>query len=250
LFYAVAAVAVVILGLSKGGFAGVGMVSTPLLALLIGPVEAAGVILPILIIQDAVAVFMYRREWRRDIVLTMAPGAIVGVWAAYELASKVPEAVVQISLGAISLVFSVRQMLRSTYSELAEPTSVTALFGVLSGAAAGFTSAIAHAGTPPFQIYVTPKKLSRDAYIGTSVIFFACLNLMKLPAFAMLGQITRDHLIDAAIFAPLAVFSSWLGVRLVRRVDVARFNFMILVILAGIGVLLIAQGAMGGRLLR
>jgi uncharacterized membrane protein YfcA len=244
LFYAVTAVAVTILGLSKGGFAGVGMVSTPLLALVVGPVEAAGVILPILILQDAVAVFMYRREWRRDIVFTMAPGAVVGIWAAYELAAKLPESGVQISLGVISLVFSVRQLLQTQPLQGGGEGSSTAL-GVLSGAAAGFTSTIAHAGTPPFQIYVTPKNLSRDAYIGTSVIFFASVNLMKLPAFAMLGQINRAHLAYAAIFAPLAVFSSWLGVRLVRRVNVVRFNFIILLILIGVSVLLIAQGAMG-----
>jgi len=90
LFYAVATVAVVILGLSKGGFAGVGMISTPLLALVIGPIAAAGVIFPILIVQDLIAVAMYRRTFSWQILATMIPGAALGVCLAYSLASSVP----------------------------------------------------------------------------------------------------------------------------------------------------------------
>ena len=79
LFYLVAGIAVVILGLSKGGFAGVGMISTPLLALVIGPIAAAGVIFPILIVQDVIAVAMYRRTFNWQILATMIPGAALGV---------------------------------------------------------------------------------------------------------------------------------------------------------------------------
>ena len=101
---------------------------------------------------------------------------------------------------------------------------------------------IAHAGTPPFQLYVLPKKLERDIYIGTSVIFFASLNLMKAPAFALLGQLGSNHLIPALMFAPLAVASSWCGVRLVRRLDVVRFNSIITIFLMVVSVLLVVQG--------
>ena len=63
LFYAVAIPAVVFLGLSKGGFSGIGMVSTPLVALVMPPLEAAAILLPILLVQDAVSVFVYRCVW-------------------------------------------------------------------------------------------------------------------------------------------------------------------------------------------
>lgn len=240
--YAVAALAVVILGLSKGGFAGVGMISTPMLALAIGPVRAAGLIFPILIIQDAVAVWFYKREWNRRIVATMVPGAVIGIWLAYALASTVPEWIVEISLGLISLIFATRQLVLSLTAAHSPPLPASKILGVLSGAGAGFTSMIAHAGTPPFQLYVMPQKLSRDLYIGTSVVFFAALNLLKLPAFAMLGQLSTQNLVPALAFAPLAIASSWLGVHLVRRVDVARFNLIITWILVAVSIALIAQG--------
>src|SRR6202047_1601615 len=167
LFYLVAGTAVVILGLSKGGFAGVGMISTPLLALVIGPIPAAGVIFPILIVQDVIAVAMYRRTVNRQILATMIPGAALGVCLAYVLASGVPGWSVEIVLGVVSLAFSLQQIKRQLSLSRHQPAQDHAgWLGVLSGIGSGFMSMIAHAGTPPFQFYVMPKGLTRDMYFG------------------------------------------------------------------------------------
>jgi uncharacterized membrane protein YfcA len=104
---------------------------------------------------------------------------------------------------------------------------------------------IAHAGSPPFQFYVMPKRLDRDMYVGTSVLFFAATNLMKAPAFFALGQLSISQLKTTLIFVPLAMASSWLGVRLVRSIDVRKFNVVITFILLGVSVLLIGQGVAG-----
>ena len=119
--------------------------------------------------------------------------------------------------------------------------------GVLSGMGSGFTSMIAHAGTPPFQFYVMPKGLDRDMYVGTSVLFFAATNLMKAPAFLALGQLSVSQLKTTMIFFPLAMASSWLGVRLVRTIDVRKFNFTITLILLCVSVALVSQGIAGFR---
>ena len=249
LFYAVATVAVVILGLSKGGFAGVGMISTPLLALVIGPIAAAGVIFPILIVQDLIAVAMYRRTFSWQILATIIPGAALGVCLAYSLASSVPGWAVEIVLGVVSLAFSLHQIRRQLKNlSLQQPAHDHAKWlGVLSGMGSGFTSMIAHAGTPPFQFYVMPKGLDRDMYVGTSVLFFAATNLMKAPAFLALGQLSVSQLKTTMIFFPLAMASSWLGVRLVRTIDVRKFNFTITLILLCVSVALVSQGIAGFR---
>jgi uncharacterized protein len=244
LFYLVGGVAVFILGLSKGGFAGVGMISTPLLALVVGPVAAAGTILPILLVQDAIAIAMYRRTFNSDILLTMIPGAALGVSIAFVFASSVPAPAVEIVLGVISLLFSAQQLhrlMRKSTAASGTPAPRRWL-GVLSGVGSGFASMVAHAGTPPFQFYVMPKRLDRDMYIGTSVIFFAATNWMKVPAFSALGQLSYSQLRPALVFLPLAIVSSWLGVRLVRLVDVEKFNLAITLILLCIGITLIGQG--------
>jgi uncharacterized protein len=241
-FYLIVAVAIVVLGLSKGGFAGVGMISTPMLALVIGPIAAAGFIFPILIIQDMIAVAMYRRTFDRQILATMIPGAAIGVCVAYAFASTVPGWVVEIALGIVSFAFSLRQLKTQLQSQ-SQPGHVhSTLLGVLSGAGSGFTSMIAHAGTPPFQFYVMPRKLDRDMYVGTSVLFFAATNLMKAPAFFALGQLSITQLRTTLLFLPLAMASSWLGVRLVRMIDVRKFNVVITLILLGVSIALVCQG--------
>src|SRR5882757_1180729 len=111
-FYVVGSIAVFILGLSKGGFAGVGMISTPLLAIVTGPVTAAGLIFPILIIQDVVAVAIYRRTYSGRILATMIPGAAFGIALAYIFASSVPGWAVELVLGVVSVVFSLQQIVR------------------------------------------------------------------------------------------------------------------------------------------
>ena len=249
LFYLVGGIAVIILGLSKGGFAGIGMISTPLLALVVGPIAAAGVIFPILVVQDFIAVAMYRRTFNRGILATMIPGAAVGVLLAFAFASILPAWSVEIVLGVVSLLFALQQLKRQLRTPQARRPiqGGTRLLGMMSGIGSGFTSAIAHAGTPPFQFYVMPKGLDRDMYVGTSVLFFAATNVMKAPAFIALGQLPVAQLKTTLILLPLAVASSWAGVRLVQMIDVRKFNTVISIILLGVSVTLVCQGVAGFR---
>jgi uncharacterized membrane protein YfcA len=246
-FYVVAVVAIFVLGLSKGGFAGVGMVSTPLLSLVVGPVAAAGVIFPILVIQDVIAVAMYRRTFSAVILTTMLSGAAVGVVLAYLLASTLHEWVVEVVLGLCSIAFALHQLVRQFGRPRYRQSAMADMgwLSVICGAGSGFASMIAHAGTSPFQFYVMPKGLDRDTYVGTSVLFFAATNVMKAPAFFALGQLTASHLKATAVLVPLAIASSYLGVRLVRAIDVRRFNFVVTLILLCVGVTLITRGILG-----
>lgn len=113
----------------------------------------------------------------------------------------------------------------------------------MAGVAAGFTSQIAHAGGPPFQIYVLPKNLPRDVFIGTSAIFFAIVNWMKVPAYWALGQFTREAMATAAVLLPLAIASTYAGVWLVRRVPAASFYRIIYLLLIAVGAKLAWDGA-------
>lgn len=242
-FLIVLTISVTILGLSKGGFAGIGMVSTPLVAAFSDPLTAVALMLPIMLVQDVVAVYLYRFEFEKSLLIKMIPGGLLGVLAAYLLASSVPEWVIKAALGAVSLLFSIWQavlMARGMPEIPAKPRHDT-LLGVAAGAAGGFASAIAHAGSPPFQIYVMPKHLRKEIYVGTSVMFFAALNLMKLPSFVALGFFNGETLHLSLFFIPLAVASSWAGSRLVRYVDPRAFNLIITLILFFVSFVLIWQ---------
>ena len=126
-----------------------------------------------------------------------------------------------------------------------EATLVRVGLGFLCGAAAGFTSQIAHAGGPPFQIYVLPRRLPRDAFIGTSAIFFATVNWMKVPAYVALGAFTPKVLATAGVLLPLAIASTWAGVWVVRRVPAEGFYRVIYVLLVVVGGKLVLDGARG-----
>lgn len=241
-FLAAAFTAVFLVGLAKGGFSGVGTLATPILALVISPVQAAAILLPILILQDAVSVWVFRHEWNRGVVVVMLPSAAAGIGLGYVFAARVTPAAVGLVVGVISIVFAVRQMWL-TRTPLAAPAPPSRWWGPVAGAAAGFTSQIAHAGAPPFQMYVLPLGLSRNMFVGTSAVFFAALNWLKVPAYIGLGQFTRATLGTSVLLMPVAFASTWAGIHLVRRVPAERFYRLVYVLMILIGLRLVWVGA-------
>ncbi|MBV8963831.1 MAG: sulfite exporter TauE/SafE family protein [Hyphomicrobiales bacterium] len=224
-FYVAAIPAVTLLGLAKGGFAGIGTLATPIVALVVPPVQAASIVLPILIIQDLYSIYVYRHHWDAFNLKVLAPGAVIGVLIGYLLAARLPEAAVSFAIGTISLVFGLRQLwLRSSKVVPARRPSRAA--GWFWGALSGFTSMISHAGSPPYQIYVMPQRLEARIFVGTSVLFFAFVNWMKVIPYLALGQITRGNLTTSVMLFPLAIATTWLGVVLVRRFSSERFYIL------------------------
>jgi uncharacterized membrane protein YfcA len=234
-FYALAIPAVLMLGLSKGGFAGIGALSLPMLAFVISPVQAAAILLPILIVQDVVGVWAFRRtvDWR--LLGWMMPGAILGIALGYLFAAKLSESAVLGAVGAISLLFGAYRLWADRNGPPQVAKGLPEWLGMLFGIASGFTSQIAHAGQPPFQVWVLPRRLPRDVLVGTTAIFFAAVNWIKVPAYIALGQFTHANLLTAAALLPVAIASTFAGVWLVRRVSPERFYAAIYVLMVLVG---------------
>lgn len=238
-FFALAVPAVILLGLAKGGFAGMGALSMPLLALAISPVRAAAILLPILIVQDIVGVWAFRRDWDGYVLGWTLPGAVIGIALGYLLAAQVSADAVLGAVGAISLIFGGYRLWRERGASIATASDAPGWVGALCGIASGFTSQIAHAGQPPFQLWVLPRRLPRDVLVGTTAIFFAAVNWIKVPAYWALGQFSRDTLITAAALMPVAIASTFAGVWMVRRIAPERFYSAIYVLMMLVGVKLI-----------
>lgn len=242
LYYSCAVLAVVVAGLAKGGFAGVGSLAMPIMALGVDPVRGAAILLPILIVQDAVGVWAYRRTWDGAILKAILPGAAVGIGLGYAFAAQVSETAVLGALGAISILFGLQRLwIERSKDSAVMPSNSPAWVGFLFGIASGFTSQIAHAGSPPFQMWVLPKRLSRDMLVGTTAFAFAAMNWMKLPAYAALGEFTRANLTATAMLVPVAIISTFAGVALVRRIDPARFYTLIYALMILLGIKLMAD---------
>jgi uncharacterized membrane protein YfcA len=241
-FYAVAIPAVILLGLGKGGLVGFGTLAVPLMAMVISPVTAAAITLPILIIQDVVGVVAFRKSFDAGVLAIMLPGAVVGIILGWLLAEKVEPAWIELALGLVSVAFAAQRLWLERGGRIPAPSKAPAWFGVLCGVGAGFTSQVAHAGGPPFQLYLLPKKLPRDVMIGTTAIFFAAVNWLKVPAYLALGQFTKANLILSAVLIPVAIASTLAGVWVARRIDGAKLYKLIYSLLFVLGAKLIFDG--------
>ena len=243
-FYAAAAIAVLCLGLGKGGFSGVGLAATPLLALVVPPMQAVAIILPLLLLQDVLSVWVYRKDWDAWNLKVLLPGSVIGVAAGWACAAFVSDAQLRLALGLISLVF----VLNAWFGPKDRPARRPGWFsGVFWGAGCGFTSMISHAGAPPFYMHVLPQKLDRIVYAATSAVFFAIVNVMKLGPFFALGQFNQENLVISAVLAPFAIATNFLGIWLVRVMPNEFFYRVIYVIVFLIAVALIYNGVTGIR---
>lgn len=217
-FYAAAIPAVILVGLSKGGFGGAaGVVGVPLMALAMPPVQAAAILLPILVLMDAVSLWSWRGVFDRRTLGIMLPGALVGIAAGWWTAAAVTEGAIRLVVGAVALVF-VGRWLFLRFRHGAETTALpNRAAGAFWGAVAGFTSFVAHVGGPPFQVYAMPLRMSPALFTGTSVVFFAVTNAVKLLPYFLLGQFDAANLSASLALMPLAPLSTLAGAWLVRR---------------------------------
>ena len=240
IFWAVAVFSVLITGVSKGGFGGLALLAVPLMALVISPVQAAGIMLPILIVMDWVGVWTYRKYWDRTLLIWLLPGAVLGIIAGGLLAGYVDDQVVRVVVGAIAVLFPIYAILKPSGGD--EFIKNNRPLGVISGVFAGFTSFVAHAGGPPFQAYVIPQKLEARIYAGTAVMFFFVVNFVKVVPYAMLGQFDRENLTTSLILIPIAPFGVLFGAWLVKHIDQTLFYRILYGLIFAVGLKLLWDG--------
>lgn len=243
-FYAAAVPAVILVGLSKGGFGGaVGFVGVPLMSLVMPPVQAAAILLPILVLADTVSLWTWRGVFDRAVLRTMLPGAMAGIAIGWLTAAVVTADMVRLIVGTVALVFVARwayQQLRHGANQVASPNRAAALWW---GTVSGFTSFVAHVGGPPFQVYTLPLRLDPKVLSGTAAIFFAITNAVKLVPYFALGQFDTTNLTASAVLMPVAPLATLAGAWLVRRMRPEVFYPFTYATVAAIAIKLIYDAA-------
>ena len=214
LFYAVAVPAVLLMGLSKSGFAsGFGALATPLMALAIPVPQAAAIMLPLLLVMDGVGLKALFALRDRALIRLLLPagllGTVIGTLLFGLLSSKTVAGVV----GALTLLFLAQRLLFPPHADAPPPPRWR---GFMLGMASGFTSFVAHAGGPPVSAYVLPLRLAPITYAATMATYFAAVNLSKWLPYAWLGLIDWRNMTTALVLVPLAPVGVWVGVRMVR----------------------------------
>ena len=219
-FYAIAVPAVLLVGLAKGGFlGGFGIVGVPMLTLVMPPVQAAAVLLPVLIAMDAIGVWSYRKHFDAANLIILVPAASLGIFVGWLTAASVSESHIRLIVGLVAIAFTLDHWLGiRPQASAAPPSPPHRIKGGLAGALSGFTSFVSHAGSPPLQMYLLPQRLERRRYAGTMVTYFALVNLIKVPPYFLLGQFSPENLAASAVLLPLAPVAVGTGIFLVRRV--------------------------------
>jgi hypothetical protein len=218
-FYAVAIPAVVFAGISKGGFgSGAAFAATPILALVVEPGVALGVMLPVLMLIDVATLKAYWGKWSwpdaRQLMLGGLPGVMLGA-ALWQVA---PDDVFRVLIGLVALGFVAWKLLDARAMLRFEPRPYPGWVGPFTGVIAGFTSFISHAGGPPVAVYLLARGLAKTTYQATTVLTFWAINVFKFFPYAFLGIFTLETLATDLILAPFALLGAWLGVKAHRIV--------------------------------
>jgi len=239
-FYAAATFGILLTGIFKGGFGGgPGGIAVALMSIFVAPADAAGIVLPILCAMDIFGLLAYRNRWSGHHVRVLIPGALLGIVLGALAFGVVPVEWVRLLIGLIAVTFTLNRwfdIAQRLGSSVGKPGPV---IGFLSGATSGLTSTLAHAGGPPLLVYLLPQRMEKTIFVGTSVVFFAIVNYVKLIPYGMLGQLSTDNLGLSLLFAPLAPLGIWLGLHLERLIPEKPFYQLSYAILFAIGCKLI-----------
>lgn len=223
-FFAVAIPAVIFAGISKGGFAAGGaFAATPLLALILEPHQAVGLMLPLLSLMDLGALKAYWKQWDRVSAWTLVIGSVVGILFASLVYNYTNEDVFRFLIGVVAVGFVVFQFARSRGFVRKAEKPMSGQAGVVAGAIAGFTSFISHAGGPPAMVYLLSRQLTKTQVQATTVIVFWVINLLKFPPYFALGIFTRETFLADLYLAPFALIGVYLGVYMHRVISERAF---------------------------
>jgi len=236
--FVIALIAAWFVGLSKGGLPIIAMLSVPILSLVMSPMTGAILLLPIYIISDAVGVWLYRKQYSLINLKRLLPAAFVGIFVGWATASVVSDALVALLVGTMGLIFVAYNWFGKQHLKAAKPASVGR--GVFWGGIAGFTSFISHTGGPPFQMYVIPQKLDKLVFAGTSTIFFAIVNLAKLPPYMMIRPYSLDDMALTLWMVPSALLGTFMGAYLTKVLKDAWFFKLVEIGLLLVSIKLIA----------
>lgn len=219
-FYVLAIPVVILVGMSKGGFGGgLGTLAVPFLSLLIDPRLAAAILLPILCGMDAVSLWSFRGTWDKLNLKILMPGAIIGTIAG-ALTFKVTNAdMVRLIVGVLSIYFVCHYLWGKHFLESLQQQKASPIRGTFWGTVAGYVSYIAHAGGPPVAIYLLPQHLPKTTLVGTTILFFAIINFIKLIPYVYLGQVNTESFLTSLVLLPLAPLGVQLGIYLHNRVS-------------------------------
>ena len=217
------------IGFAKGGFGVLGALLTPILALVLPVASAVGVLLPMLMVGDVFAVSMYWKEWDLNLIKRMLPAGIIGALAGTVLLARLPSDGLRIILGIFVLVLVAYKFLSDRIQAIryeSRPWHAPA-----AGLLAGLASGMFNYGGPAFSSYLLLQKLKARPFIATTAIYFALLNLIKVPGFLYTGVLDLPLLFSLWWVFPFIPVGIWVARMTLTRLSPSAFEWIIVLLL-------------------
>ena len=217
LFFFCIVPAIIIFGIAKSGLGGsIALISIPLMTVVMPLGQALAVILPILILSDFIAVYRFRKEFDLDTLKLIVPFSAIGIFIGSTTFSYFTEDLLKFIIGLMGFLFSANYFLFKKDKTM--PAKKSFLKGSICSTVAGFTSFCVHAGGTPTSIYLLPLRMKKEVYVGTRVVFFTFVNLIKLPFYINLSMITFESFKQSLMLFPLSVVGILIGYQILKYI--------------------------------
>jgi uncharacterized membrane protein YfcA len=222
--YAIAALGIFLVGLSKAGFGGgLGILTTPLAVIAFSrmektPVFAIGVVLPLLCAADMFSIYYYRGKARKDNLKYLLPGVVVGTIIGLMLIDRFSARQMNVAIGIICIGFVLFQLAKEKIFAAEGTFAPNHGIGVPCGIGAGITSTFANGAGPLVAMFLIPQRLSKEAYVATTALVFAWINWIKVVFFVPAGIITLETLGASVMLLAWVPLGVWAGLWLNRMI--------------------------------
>lgn len=245
LFYLAAIPAILLIGISKSGFgSGFGGLAVPLIALTVTVPEAAAVLMPLLFVLDILALRAYRDGYDKALLRQLLPWSLLGIGIGFLLFKYIDTHIVEGTVGVFALIFVAQRML---FPPSPHGVILPRWIGVSLTTMSGFTSFVAHAGSPPLNAYLLPMRLAPVTFAATMAVLFFWVNLAKWVPYAYLGLFDARGLVTALVLMPFTPIGIWIGVRIARKISPQLFYFFVQTGMVLTGCKLVFDGFIQGK---
>jgi uncharacterized protein len=225
------ALATLLIGLSKGGLGGPVPVTliAPLLSQIMPVPQAIGITLPLLIFADIFALRLYWNKWDMRYIKLMLPLGLVGIVMGAWVLANLDDLSLRRLLGLFTLIAVIYKLVSSSLKSL--EYSPRDWHAYVVGWASGFGAAVANVGAPPFTAYMLLQKLDPVTFIGTTTLFFAVANIVKLPLYLQSNTVDLHQILSVAWTFPIIPVGVWLGRRAVNWFNPKYFEWLMVILL-------------------
>lgn len=222
--FAVMLIAGLITGFSKFSVGGMGLLVLPIVMIAFPGPEALGVLMPLYIITDVMAVWSYKRHIAWPVLIRLLPLALLGVLIGGHFLANINAQQFVNFLGVIIIAM----ILLGLYLDFRPATFMRKPWAAYSmGFLGGVISVIANAAGPLFSLYFLEQKLDKQTYVSTRAWAFFIINLLKLPVYIEIGLLSQTALKISAMALPGLLVGAFIGYHFLKKVNPVQFKWLI-----------------------